>query len=156
MFTVKIDKYSDRQLRHISLIVEFIQQIEYIQGDENVVPDVLSRLEAVLLDAQLPDATTLSRDQAEDPELQYILSGNLDSALRLEARDIGVGVFYFNTSAPSRSCTYVPAMLRQRIFDILHNYTHPGIKATLALIKERHSWPDMNHQVRDWARNYTV
>jgi len=80
MFTVKTDKYSDKQLRHISFIAQFVQQVEHIQGDKNVVPDALSRIETVTLDAQLPDATTLSKDQAEDPELQRILSDTLDGA----------------------------------------------------------------------------
>jgi len=100
------------------------------------VPDALFRLETVTCHAQLPDFATLSMDQAKDPELQRLLNGTLDSSLRLEARDTGSGPVYFDISAPGRSRTYVPATLRRRVFDILHNQAHPGIKATLALIKE--------------------
>jgi len=44
MFSVKTHKYSDRQLRHISFIAQFVQQIEHIHVGKNVVPDALSRL----------------------------------------------------------------------------------------------------------------
>lgn len=156
MFTVKTDKYSDRQLRHISFIAQFVQQVHHIQGDKNVIPDALSRLETVTLHAQLPDFMTLSKDQDEDPELQRILNGTSASSLRLEARDTGSGLVYFDTSATGRSRTYVPATLRRRIFDILHNQAHPGIKTTLSLIKERHCWLDMDRQVRNWTKHCTV
>lgn len=156
MFTVKTDKYNDRQLRHISFIAQFVQQVEHVQGDKNVVPDALSRLETVTCHAQLPDFATLSMDQAEDLELQQLLNGTLASSLRLESRDTGSGPVYFDISAPGRSRTYVPATLRRRIFDILHNQAHPGVKATLALIKERHSWLNMDRQIRHWVRHCTT
>ncbi|KAL4098233.1 hypothetical protein QTP88_022877 [Uroleucon formosanum] len=117
---------------------------DQIQGDKNVIPDALSRLETVTLHAQLPDFMTLSKDQDEDPQLQRILNGTSTSSLRLEARDTGSGLVYFDTSATGRSHTYVPATLRRRIFDILHNQAHPGIKATLSLVKEHHCWSDMD------------
>ncbi|KAL4122540.1 hypothetical protein QTP88_014849 [Uroleucon formosanum] len=60
------------------------------------------------------------------------------------------------TSATGRSRTYVPATLRRCIFDILHNQAHPGIKAILSLVKERHCWPDMDRQVRNWTKHCTV
>jgi len=156
MFTVKTDKYSDRQLRHISFIAQFVQKVHHIKGDKNVIPNALSRLETVTLHAQLPDFMTLSKDQDEDPELQRILNGTLVSSLRLEARDTGSGLVYFDTSATGRSRTYVPATLRRRIFDILHNQEHPGIKATLSLVKECHCWPDMDRQVRNWTKHCIV
>lgn len=132
IFTVKNDKYSGRQQRHINFIAQFVQQVEHIKGDKNVVPDTFSRLETISLEAQLPDLTTLSRDQAEDPELQSILDGVVSSSLRLEARNTGAGTVYFDISLSSRSRTYVPATLRRRIFDILHNQEHAGIKGTLS------------------------
>jgi len=156
MLTVKTDKYSERQLRHISFIAQFVQQVEHVQGDKNVVPDALSRLKTVTCHAQLPDFTTLSMDQAEDPELQRILNGTLASSLRLEACDTGSGSVYFDISAPGRSRTYIPVTLRRRVFDILHNQAHNVIKATLALIKERHSLVNMDRQIRNWVRHCTT
>lgn len=156
MFTVKTDKYSDRQLRHISFIAQFVQQVEHVQGDKNVVPDALSRLETVTCHAQLPDFATLSMDQSEDPELQRLLNGTLANSLRLEARDTDSGLVYFDVSIPGRSRTFIPATLRRRVFEILHNQAHPGIKATLALIKERHCWVDMDRQIRNWVKHCTI
>lgn len=135
MFSVKTDKYSDRQLRHISFIAQFVQQVEHIHGDKNVVPDALSRLETVTLHAQLPDCNTLSKNQAEDPQLQRILDSTLATSLKLVAHDTASGPVFLDTSVPGRSRTYVPATLRRRVFDILHGQAHPGIRATLALVK---------------------
>jgi len=153
MLTAKTDKYSDRQLRHISFISQFVQQV---QDDRNVVPDALSRLETVTCHAKLPDFASLAMDQAEDPELKSLLNGTLTSSLRLEAHDTVSGPVYFDVSAPGRLRTYVPATLRRRVFDIIHNQAHPGIKATLALVKERHSWVNMDRQIRNWARSCTM
>jgi len=154
IFTVKADKYGDRQLRQVSFIAQFVQQIEHVQGKENVVPDALSRLDVVTLSTQLemPDAKSLAEEQAKDPELSRILGGELNSSLRFEPRETDAGTIYFDVSVTGRSRTYVPATLRRRVFDILHNQAHPGIKATTTLIKERHCWPDMDRQIRLWAK----
>ena len=47
---------------------------------------------------------------------------------------------------------YVPCKFRRNVFDSLHSLGHPSIRATQKLITERYVWPDINKDVRQWAR----
>ena len=47
---------------------------------------------------------------------------------------------------------YVPSSFRCAVFDSLHCLSHPGIRATQKLITERFVWPNINKDVRQWAR----
>jgi len=38
-------------------------------------------------------------------------------------------------------CPYVPEQFRHKVFDSLHSLSHPGIRSTLRLVKERYFWP---------------
>jgi len=67
-----------------------VQQVHHIQSDKNVIPDALSGIDTITLQTQLPDFTTLSKEQEKDPELQRsIIYGTLVGSLCLEARDTG-------------------------------------------------------------------
>ena len=48
---------------------------------------------------------------------------------------------------------YVPPKFRRIIFDSLHSLSHPGIRATQKLITARYVWPNINSDVRKWARS---
>lgn len=80
MCTLKAEKNIDRQIRHISFLSQHIHAVEHIQGEKNIVPDTLSRLEVSELPV-LPDLKQWSLDQAADPELQKVLSGSIKSSL---------------------------------------------------------------------------
>lgn len=47
---------------------------------------------------------------------------------------------------------FVTAQFRKNIFDSLHNMTHPGIKASVNLIKNRYVWPELKKDVTLWAK----
>ena len=40
------------------------------------------------------------------------------------------------------------------IFDSLHPFSHPGIRATQHLVTARYVWPKINQDVRKWTRSY--
>ena len=46
---------------------------------------------------------------------------------------------------------FVPERSRKSIFDCLHNITHPGVKGSLKIIKQRYYWPDMDRCIRRWC-----
>ena len=48
---------------------------------------------------------------------------------------------------------FVPKTMRRAAFDSLHSLSHPGIRATLKLIGTSFVWPNMNHDVRSWAKS---
>ena len=47
----------------------------------------------------------------------------------------------------------VPSSYRRQVFDSLHSLSHPGIRATQRLITSRFVWPNINSDVRKWARS---
>ena len=51
------------------------------------------------------------------------------------------------------NCPYVPEKLRRQVFDALHCISHPGAHATQKLIATQFVWPNMNKDIRAWARS---
>ena len=43
---------------------------------------------------------------------------------------------------------YVPQQFRHKVFESLHNLSHPGIRATQHLVTARYFWPGMNSDIR--------
>ena len=50
----------------------------------------------------------------------------------------------------------VPKSMRKQGFDVFHFLSHPGIRATRSLIKERFVWPRMNSEIKDWIIHHLV
>jgi len=150
MFSLKAEKIVDRQVRQISFLSQFLSAVEHVRGDENVVPDALSRLE-IAETTELPSLQQWSRDQADDPQLQHLIADGSTTSLRLQARDTGDGVLYSDYST-GNARLYVPDKHRRLVFNALHGQAHGGCRATLRLIKSRYCWPDMNRQITLWTR----
>jgi hypothetical protein len=47
---------------------------------------------------------------------------------------------------------YVPAPLRFKVFQSVHDLSHPGTKATARLVAQRFVWPGVQKDCRTWAR----
>ena len=47
---------------------------------------------------------------------------------------------------------FVPVALRTHVFEQVHSLAHPGVKASLQLVKSRFFWPDMDRCIRRWVR----
>lgn len=47
---------------------------------------------------------------------------------------------------------FVPSSLRLHVFHRIHDLAHPGVKASLQLIKSRFFWPDMDRNIRQWVQ----
>ncbi|XP_043212819.1 uncharacterized protein LOC122376896 [Amphibalanus amphitrite] len=43
---------------------------------------------------------------------------------------------------------FVPVPLRTHVFEQVHSLAHPGVKASLQLVKSRYFWPDMDRCIR--------
>jgi len=80
-FEQHLDKLSPGQAQQLDLIAQFTTNLVHIAGQENIVPDMLSCINAI----QVPVITTtekLSTEQAKDEELQKLLKG--ESVLELK------------------------------------------------------------------------
>ena len=48
---------------------------------------------------------------------------------------------------------FIPKQFRRKVFDSLYSLSHPGIRATQKLVTDRYVWPNINSDVRKWARS---
>lgn len=147
-FTKKSDSCSPRQLRQLDFIAQFSTDIRHVSGKDNVVADALSRINALQLSAT--DYENLAQEQEEDVELTSLLADH-SSSLVLEKLNFGQVRLYCDTST-GKARPYVPANLRRQVYQSLHNLSHPGIRATRKLLKERFVWPSILNDVTKWTR----
>lgn len=152
MFQQKNDKINDRQRRQISFISQFTTWIEHISGENNVVADFLSRIETIITPTSF-NIEDLALAQSQDDELsKFVLSKN--TGLKLKKINFGtekvpiVCDIYDDIFRP-----FVPLALRKSVFDMYHNSSHPGIKATHRLIQRKFVWPFMHKDIAKWARS---
>ncbi|XP_076299334.1 uncharacterized protein LOC143218180 [Lasioglossum baleicum] len=115
------DSHIPRQIRQLDLIGQFSTDIRHISGQDNVVADALSRINAI--DESI-DFEKLAVSQAADAELQNFLRG--DTSLILENVTIP-------GSTKTGTDTYLPASTGLR----------DGQKHSLLPIKRLRRWPDL-------------
>ena len=134
---------SDKQQRHLSIITEYVADIAYIRGDQNIVADCLSRpANAVTVD--IYDLPALAEQQKNDQEIESYKE-------RLKPFKLNSDTILCDTSTPYPR-PFVPLDCRKNIFNSLHDISHPGIKSTLKLIKARYFWPNQDRDIRTWTK----
>ena len=142
------DKYTPRQLRHLDFISQFTDDIRHISGTDNCVADALSRIETnALHQSSVIDFKVIAAAQQNDPDLPQLQSSTSIKLqpLPLPTSDLTL-LCDMSTGVPR---PYIPQQFRQTVFDSLHSLSHPSIRATQHL---RYIWPNMNKDVRKWAR----
>lgn len=146
------DKESPRRIRHLSYISEFTTDIRHITGKQNIVADALSRVEAINCPTVL-DYEEIAKQQVHDDYLQQALQAS-NSKLQFKQillPDCEKPIYCEFSSSKIRP--YLPTEFRTLAFHSVHDLSHPGIKATKHLIKQKFFWPDMDRDVARWARS---
>lgn len=154
-FTSASQKYSPREIRHLSFLAEFTTEIRHIQGSANQPADALSRVCAVQQPNLSLDLDTIARLQQEDAELP-LLRESSTTGLHLE--DVALppsNVFVACDVSLGSPRPYVPTPLRRLVFDSLHSLSHGGVRATQHLIASRYVWPCMRTDIRRWTKSCT-
>ena len=135
---------SDRQRRHLSVIAEYVTDIEHIKGSNNVIADALSRsVSAVEID--FPDLTSIAKLQSHDVEMKDFME-------RLTPFKLSGEHEIFCDTSTSTPRPFLPLTTRRPIFDELHSLSHPGISATFDLVSSRYFWPDMRREIKQWTK----
>ena len=147
------DRHSPRETRHLDYVAQFCTDVRHVPGRDNVAPDTLSRTVAMLLAPQPPldDFEALAGAQREDAELLAFC--NTDHGLELRDAVLGNGQTLIVDESTGVTRPLVPAPLRRQVFRLLHDLSHPGVRATLDLVSRRFVWPGMRRDVRLWARS---
>lgn len=151
-FQQNSDKASPRQLRHLDYIGQFSTDIRHISGSENIVADTLSRTESINFPSDY-SIKEIAEAQIDDSEIIGLINGTLKSNLKLKSIHIPeYNIDLICDESNERIRPYVPLIFRKRIFDKLHNLSHPGVKSSVKLVSSRFVWLSVNKDVNSWAK----
>ncbi|GFT73369.1 retrovirus-related Pol polyprotein from transposon 17.6 [Trichonephila clavipes] len=96
---------------------------------------------------------------AYDRELLAIYSAIRNFRYMLEARDFTVFTdhkpltYAFRQKSDDTARPYIPKQHRQDVFSAMHNLSHPGIRRSVHLMKQRFVWPSISSDVAKWPRH---
>ncbi|UYV67129.1 hypothetical protein LAZ67_4004017, partial [Cordylochernes scorpioides] len=145
-FKQKNEKASPGQLRHLQYISQFSTDIKYIKGTDNIVADALSRVDAITT----IDYEEIAKEQTGDPELQNLISKN--TSLKFKQCPLQSGNLLWCDVSTNNIRPFIPIKFRMMVFRNFLELSHPGIKATTKQLTSRFIWPNMNKDIRKWAR----
>ncbi|GFS63659.1 gag-pol polyprotein [Trichonephila clavipes] len=151
-FRQKSDKCSPRQIRQLDFISQFTTNIVHIPGSDNIAADVLSRVSAITFPSQI-DYDCIAETQQTDQELHTLIASgtslNSKKVKLFPIRLLKLCVIY-QRAQPD---LYIPKQHRQDVFSAMHNLSHPGIRRSVHLMKQRFVWPSISSDVAKWARH---
>ncbi|KAL1448593.1 hypothetical protein WDU94_009822 [Cyamophila willieti] len=149
-FQQKPEKCSPRQFRHLDYISQFTTDIRHVPGDQNIVADALSRVEAC---ATRLDYNDLATSQINDPELQALLQSD-SPVLQLKLVQLPESnASIFCDVATEFVRPFITEPFRRAAFDVVHQLSHPGSNATAKLLKQKFVWPSIDKDCRTWTRH---
>ena len=144
------EPWSARQQRHLAYISEFTTDIQHVAGKDNPVADALSRATINSVNDGI-DYEAMAASQKSDADTQAYRTAI--TALRFADVPFGSGsttlLCDVSTGIPR---PVVPASWRKTVFDVVHNLSHPGIRATRKLVAQKFVWHGMSRQLGEWAK----
>ncbi|GFY23812.1 hypothetical protein TNCV_3536061 [Trichonephila clavipes] len=150
-FRQKSDKCSPRQIRQLDFISQFTTNIVHIPGSDNIAADVLSRVSAITFPRQI-DYDCIAETQQTDQELHtLIIPGTSLELKKVIFPNLSTEIMYDLSTGTARP--YIPKQHRQDVFSAMHNLSHPGIRRSVHLMKQRFVWPSISSDVAKWARH---
>ena len=156
MFTSNMSNATAHQSRHMNYILNFTSDIQYIQEEQNVTPDCISRPTEdqinVIFQEQSPQ-NYKKLAEAQDLDLSISLLQQSDNSLQISTQKLSKSnrTILVDTST-SIARPLVPIAFRRKVFHLLHGLAHLGIKSSQKPIWQRFVWPKIYIDVRDWTR----
>ena len=151
-FSKAADPWSPRQQRHLAYISEFTTDVRHVYGKDNKVADALSRSSINGVSVQLGiDYTAMATAQQCEEIRAYRTA---ITGLTLEDVKFGTGdetlLCDVSTGQPR---PIVPESFRRKVFETIHNLSHPSIRTTQELIANKFMWHGLKKQVGIWAKS---
>ncbi|XP_055308134.1 uncharacterized protein LOC129572210 [Sitodiplosis mosellana] len=145
------EKASPRQLNHLDFIGQYTTDIRYIPGKDNIVADLLSRIESVS-NCEPINYEELAENQKIDQELNDFLKNNT-STLQLKLINIPNSAKAIVCDVSTKHVRpFITKDFRKQVFNSVHNLAHPSKKSTIKLISERFVWPNMKKDVTEMVK----
>ena len=151
-FSKVSDAWSARQQCQLSAISEFTTDVRHIAGKANLVADTLSRAFLSMVVSSSPDLHFAAMAQAQQiPEIQACRT----AITGLQLEDVPV--------RPDKVCLLcdvslglprpvVPPSWRRKVFDIIYGLSHPFIRATQQLMRQKYVWHGLRKDVGLWSK----
>lgn len=151
-FEQKSEKATPRQARHLDFIGQFSTDIRHVVGVENVVADMLSRINSISSSPtkqNIIDYSELQRQQEIDDEIAELLSDQSKHSLiikRISMSNSNILIWCDISMPNANPRPIIPKCMRDSIITAVHNISHLGIKATHASVRHRFIWPKLTRK----------
>jgi hypothetical protein len=132
-FSQKPEKCSPRQCRQLDLISKFSTYIRHVKGEQNIIVDFLSRIEAITK-AHF-DNNLLPTMQEQDPELQTLRTQG-KFRFTVAPAPASAKELWYETSHGNR--LYVPQPCRMNIVEVAQNLAHSGVSNTIKQVSKKY------------------
>lgn len=119
-------------------------------GKDNVVPDMLSRIEQI--DNIRIDYGRIAEAQKFDNELKQLLESKTTSLDLKSIRVPEADVELICDVAGKKLRPYIPNKFRSIVIEKLHALSHPGVRATAKLVKQRYIWPRVDQDCQKFVK----
>ena len=125
--------------------------IAHVSGKNNIVADCLSRSRTTNAVSLGIDYIALARAQSASIDVQVYKTAFTcleitNTRLNEQGPELVCDV---STGCPR---PIVPPDFRRTVFDVVHNLSHPGVKATVKMVSDKFVWHGMRKQVNRWMK----
>lgn len=138
-----------RRIRHLDFIMQFCTEIQHISGADNIVADTLSRISTVKALSPL-DYERIATAQQNDIELKELMQTKTLVFKKIYLPHCNIPIYCEMSRGTARP--YLPEEFRVSAFKAIHEISHPSIRATRNMIRERFFWKCMNKDVTIWTK----
>ena len=151
-FSKVSDPWSPRQQRHLAAISEFTTDVRHIAGKDNCVADALSRTVINAITSEIGiDYAAMAKAQVDDPEVTPYRTAI--TGMVLEDIPFGPdGCKLLCDVSTGNARPIVPSSWRRRVFELIHNLSHPSIRATRTLVASKFVWHGLHKQIGAWTK----
>lgn len=139
-----------RRLRHLDYVMQFCTKIEHIKGSENTVADALSRIATIDFSSTI-NYEDLAKSQSNDTELLDLLKSKTLNIKKVKIPNCNAYIYCETSHGKVRP--YLPLEFRASAYNAIHGVSHPGIRTTRNMMRERYFWKSMNKHIASWTRS---
>ena len=147
-FNKSSDPWSGRQQRHLAAISEYTTDVRHVAGKSNVVADALSRCQIAATHTLCTgiNYSEMASAQRVDPEVTACRTA--ETNLRLVDVPFGpTGETLLCDVSRGQPRPLVPRSFRRRVFEAIHNLSHPSVRSSQKLVTSKFVWHNIRKDV---------